>query len=224
MSEKQFAEHKKFLQYVEKRGTVRIDLDPCWLCLNRSLGSHGYPQVTVCGKTTLAHRYSFWAYNGGIELEKRKHICHKCDNKMCCNPAHLYQGTPKDNMADVIERGIRPKAVPKPVIRNSKTCKWCIDHHKKCETEAGATKCKNCIANSCDCEIETDRERGRPFSKELCGGENNVKAILTWDQVREIRRRKEAGLKYGELKKMAEEYGIVYGTIQRIVGGTLWKE
>jgi hypothetical protein len=55
-------------------------------------------------------------------------------------------------------------------------------------------------------------------------GENNTTAKLTWDDVREIRRRKAAGLKYGELKKMAEEYDIAYITIQKIVGNQLWKE
>lgn len=55
-------------------------------------------------------------------------------------------------------------------------------------------------------------------------GESNVTAKLTWDDVREIRRRKAEGLKYGELKKMAQEYDIAYITIQKIVGNTLWKE
>ena len=55
-------------------------------------------------------------------------------------------------------------------------------------------------------------------------GENNQTAILTWEKVREIRKKKEAGLKYGELKKMAEHYGIAYITIQKIVAGSLWKE
>jgi len=55
-------------------------------------------------------------------------------------------------------------------------------------------------------------------------GENNQTAILTWEKVRTIRKKKADGLKYGELKKMAEEYGIAYITIQKIVDGSLWKE
>ena len=55
-------------------------------------------------------------------------------------------------------------------------------------------------------------------------GELNNNAKLTWEKVREIRHRKEEGLAYGELKKMAVEYGIQYITIQKIVQGSLWKE
>lgn len=30
--------------------------------------------------------------------------CHTCDNPPCCNPAHLYVGTRKQNVADAVER------------------------------------------------------------------------------------------------------------------------
>jgi hypothetical protein len=55
-------------------------------------------------------------------------------------------------------------------------------------------------------------------------GENNTTAKLTWEDVHEIRRRKAAGLKYGELKRMAKEYDIAYITIQKIVANKLWIE
>ncbi len=31
--------------------------------------------------------------------------CHTCDNRGCCNPGHLYEGTRKQNMGDAKERG-----------------------------------------------------------------------------------------------------------------------
>lgn len=62
------------------------------------------------------------------------------------------------------------------------------------------------------------------FKKGEMVGELNTNAKLNWEKVREIRRRKAEGLKYGELKSMAVEYDIEYVTIQKIVQGTLWKE
>jgi hypothetical protein len=60
------------------------------------------------------------------------------------------------------------------------------------------------------------------FTKGHGAGEDNIKSILTKEKVIEIRRRQAKGLPYGGLKKMAEEFGVSYVTIQAIVGGRLW--
>ncbi len=53
--------------------------------------------------TSYAHRYSYWAFNGGFN----KNLCvlHRCDNAACVNPEHLFLGTQQDNVTDCKNKG-----------------------------------------------------------------------------------------------------------------------
>lgn len=41
----------------------------------------------------------------GITLTSADYVCHTCDNRICCNPAHLYVGTAASNTRDMMVRG-----------------------------------------------------------------------------------------------------------------------
>lgn len=78
------------------------DFDSCWLWRGtRNAG--GYGQLSVEGKTMLAHRMAYRTFVGPIPPGHL--ILHACDNPRCCNYwNHLRTGTHDENMRDVAER------------------------------------------------------------------------------------------------------------------------
>ena len=54
-------------------------------------------------KLTNAHRTSYTFYKGNFDSTLQ--ILHKCNNKKCVNPDHLYAGTHQNNMRDLRDAG-----------------------------------------------------------------------------------------------------------------------
>lgn len=73
----------------------------CWEWTGH-IDRDGYGLFTALGRMK-AHRFSFLAFCGVIEPGYL--VCHHCDNRRCCNPAHLYAGTNRDNIDDMLARG-----------------------------------------------------------------------------------------------------------------------
>ncbi len=74
----------------------------CWpwkLCRNKK----GYGIVQWLGKITRAHRVAFSIHNS--KPLSKAHICHHCDNPICCNPAHLFEGNILLNNQDMWSKG-----------------------------------------------------------------------------------------------------------------------
>lgn len=80
----------------------------CWLWIGPYM-SNAYGHMSVGNKRTGAHRYSYELHYGPIP--KGLFICHKCDNKQCVRPSHLFAGTHKENMDDMRQKQ-RAKKTP----------------------------------------------------------------------------------------------------------------
>lgn len=89
----------------------------CWPFMGaRASNGYGRAKMPVRGSriTDRTHRIAFLIANGWMpkgRLRGALVIRHRCDNPICCNPAHLEAGTQADNVADALSRG---RHVPPP--------------------------------------------------------------------------------------------------------------
>lgn len=74
----------------------------CWP-FRGAMTKHGYGRVRVRQHNWRAHRFA-WTISRG-PIAPGLHVCHRCDNPSCCNPAHLFLGTQRENAGDMAAKG-----------------------------------------------------------------------------------------------------------------------
>lgn len=87
---------ERFMSKVEKKESG------CWMWTGSGL-IKGYGHMHCLLKHVTCHRLS-WMINIG-KIPDGLCVLHKCDNRRCVNPDHLFLGTNKDNQDDCRKKG-----------------------------------------------------------------------------------------------------------------------
>lgn len=105
----------RFFAKVDKNGPLPDQskphysgLDKCWSWIGSTVssGRAGRGVFHFRGRQMMASRVSFAIANGDIPT---LWVLHKCDNPNCVNPRHLFLGTHRDNVDDMVSKGRQGK-------------------------------------------------------------------------------------------------------------------
>ena len=98
----------------------------CIECISHKIPKRGYPIITRDKERQKLGKYLYEKEFG--KVEKKLDMCHKCDNPKCVNIEHIYFGTRKENVRDMMVRNRNQKGEMK---MNSKLKEWQIQEIMK---------------------------------------------------------------------------------------------
>jgi len=108
----------------------KADQGECWLWqgVKSSDGYGRHPKPA--GGHYSAHRMA-WELHYNTTIPQGLLACHWCDNPPCCNPFHIWIGTPAQNTGDAIRKGRFVLPLPARLSRAAREHGKCPNGHER---------------------------------------------------------------------------------------------
>lgn len=185
----------------------------CWIWTSHA-GKQiaNYATFSFRGKKIKSNRASWMIYRG--EIPKGSYVLHKCDVRSCVNPDHLFLGTHRDNMHDMIRKGRSGLGRYKLTKAQMLTIREKLSLGA---TTTGLAKEFN-VSSTCIWYIKHNRSW---VDKSLIT--ENPKCLTKLNEQKIIEIRKELNSGNLSYQKIADMFNVSKKTILNIKQGKIWK-